>query len=119
MWTAGAIDPGPVIQARGLHDERVIIHPFAHRIAVPPRFGFLGKLAPVGPDDPPDFAERIEDENLLGSLKDLGGPHFIKVFARHSLWIASYHRIICIPGKNGSKPIARLVLVQGVAPLTS
>src|ERR1700746_112433 len=119
MRTAGAIDPGPIIQTCGRHDEGGSIHPFADRIAIPPGLGILGKLPAVGPDDPPDFAECVEEEYFLGRLQDLGCPYFVKVFPGHSLRVTSYDRIVRLCREHGSYSIARLVLVKDFPALGS
>src|SRR5260370_11267957 len=114
--TPSPIDPRSVIQPNGLDDKRVIIHPFANRIAVPPGLGIFGKLAAVGPDDPPNLAERVHDQNLQRRLNDLRRPHLVEVLAGHTLGIAGYHRIVCLGRQNAPDRVARLVLAQGFLP---
>jgi len=48
---AGMIEPASRIQPDGLDHERVVIHPFADGVAVPPRLRVLGEFSPIRPDD--------------------------------------------------------------------
>jgi hypothetical protein len=92
MRTACTIQPGSFIHSLSLDDKCVIIHPFAHGIAEPPRFGILGKFPAVGPDDAPDFAVGVKNDHGIGPLKNLSRSEFMEVVARESLGIT---------GKNG------------------
>jgi hypothetical protein len=120
MRAAGSIEPGPLVGPNGLDDKRVIIHPLAHRISIPSRFGIFGEFPAVGPDDAPDFGELVQDDHVLGPLKDLSRPEFIKVFARKSLGITEgEYGIIVVPGENASGSIAWLGELQHFQPQRS
>jgi hypothetical protein len=120
MRAAGSIEPGSLIGSDGRDNERVIVHPFAHRISVPPRFGIFGEFPAVGPDHAPDLGELVQDDYVLGSLKDLSRPEFIKVFARKSLGIAiSEYGIVVLPGENASGSVAWLGELQHFQPQRS
>ena len=57
--TAGAVDPSFVIDAGRVHDEGVVVLPFADRITEPPGRGILRELSPIGPEDSPDAAKLV------------------------------------------------------------
>src|SRR5579863_589352 len=88
MRTAAFVEPGSVIGSRGLRNKRVIIHPFAHRVTVPPRFRIFGEFSPIGPDDPPYLRIFVQDHHLYRGLEDLSGSELVEILARHSLGIA-------------------------------
>ena len=71
MRTACTIDPGFFIRPYRLHDKRVIIHPLSYRISEPPRFGIIGEFPAIGPNEPPDLVELVQEDHALGRLKDL------------------------------------------------
>jgi hypothetical protein len=77
MRTTCSINPCSFIDPRGLHDERVIIHPLSYRVTEPPGFGIFGEISPVRPNHPPDLAELVQEVQALGRLEDLSRPEFV------------------------------------------
>src|SRR6266853_3130005 len=110
------IDPCSFIDPRGLHDERVIILPFPHRVAEPPWFGIFGEISPIRPYDSPYLAKLVQHYHANGRLKDLSRSQFVEVFARHPLGIAVEYWIICVRRENASNSTGRLRVVQRFPP---
>src|ERR1700686_1306033 len=89
MRTAAFVEPCSFIRAVGLGHKRVIVHPFARRVAEPPRFRrIFGEVSPVRPDAPPYFGKFVQDHHLFGGLQDLSGSEFVEVLTRHSHGVA-------------------------------
>ena len=64
-------DPGPVVKAIRLDDERVSVPP-ADRIShVSQNRGIRRQFAPVGPDGPPRMTQLKELQNSVGQLDEL------------------------------------------------
>src|SRR5579864_6926634 len=100
MWTTRSIDPRFFIHSRSLHDECIIVLPFADRVPEPPRFGILWELSPICPNHPPDLAVLVEHYDLLGLLENLGCSEFKKLFSWKSLRVTMPCGIIRIRRKN-------------------
>src|SRR5437879_13600836 len=103
------IQPGPFIHAHGVNHKRVIVHPLANRIPVPPRFGIFGKFSPVRPDDAPIVVELIQEKHLVLGLSELDYPEFKKLHARETLWVTEVHRVIYLPRGDCSDARSRFI----------
>src|SRR6266581_9267435 len=119
MRTTGSIDPCSFIDPRGLHDERVIILPFAYGIAVPPWFRIFGEFAPGRPDHAPYLAKLVQDHHPERRRKDLNRSELVEVLARHPLGVAVENWIICVRRENASGSASRLRAVQRFPPQRS
>ena len=47
LWMSGAVEPAPVVEPRGGHDQRVPL-PSSDRVSQPGGIGILGKIAAIG-----------------------------------------------------------------------
>src|SRR5882672_570967 len=104
-WTASNIEPDSVFRHHPdrLDDERGIVRPLAHRIAIKPwltnflahlyaSLNHFGELSPVRPNDAPRLRIFVQDRYLVLVLKDLRLPQVIKIRAREA------YRLTLIPG---------------------
>src|SRR4029077_13868838 len=94
MRTASMIEPGSWIEPNRLHDEGVVIHPFANRVPVPTWLWVLGQFSPIRPDHAPIAVPSIQEDHLVVGLHKLDGPQFEKLHAREPDRITLVERII-------------------------
>ena len=92
------IEPASWIHPDRLHHERVVVHPFANRVPVPPRVRVFGEFSPIRPDGAPIAVPLIQVNHLVGGLHELDGPQFKKLHAREPHRITLVQWII---GKRG------------------
>src|SRR5579864_8179572 len=82
MRATSVIKPSSLICAIRLHNKSRVVHPLARRVAVPCGIGIFGKLPAIGPHYPPMVVSRIQDDYLLGRLKQLDGVQSMKIVTR-------------------------------------
>src|SRR6266566_817304 len=86
-------DPGPVVKAIRLDDERVSVPP-ADRIShVSQNRGIRRQFAPVWPDGPPRMTQLKELQNSVGQLDELH-PIVVSECPWITQAIADIHRIL-------------------------
>src|SRR5690242_6378792 len=85
VWTPRMVQPCSVVRAVGLDNKRVVIHPFANRVAVPARLRIFGMLAHVCPYDAPDAIKLVKNDYGDGRLNDLRRAKLEVILARKSL----------------------------------
>src|SRR3974390_1630979 len=99
---AGVIEPGALIGADGIHNERVIIHPAADGVSVPARIGRAGsiatdifwKLPAVRPDFAPDAVVFGHLDHFSGHLREYDATRHEQDVAREAERIAALDRIV-------------------------
>src|SRR5487761_653769 len=102
MWISRAVDPGAVVQAGRIDDQRVIPLPVADRVSVIPRIGraflraasVLGKLSSVHPDFAPSLLILIENNDAVGHGRERNTPDLVHVASREAKRITGAERII-------------------------
>ena len=108
--TPGIIEPGPFVHADRLNHKRVVVHPFAHRISIPSRFGVLGEFSSVGPNRAPGAKHLIQHHDLVRSLGDFDDLELIKLDAREARRVADVQRIVTQYGGNRSDAHSRRLM---------
>ena len=84
VWPSGIVEPGPFIQSICLHNEGIVVLPFAHRISIPSGFRLLWQLSSVSPDGPPDLLKLSLTPEYEFSSDSLGRVQSLTLgIARH------------------------------------
>src|SRR5579859_4053978 len=113
------VEPASLVAPDRIHNECVVSLPASRRVSIPPGIGrvlgappnVFGKLAPVGPDFPPQSVELKQLEYLARHGGECNSPGHENHVARESQRIAAFGWVVGIRDREFSRGLVELELL--------